>query len=134
MENEQRPASRNSLVERLRECSAQGAARDELLKAIGEMKALGFPAPDAIVHWSDLMGEAADALAAIPSERGTSSCALCGRVDGLHFAHCKLYGRGSALITDTELRQMLSRSEMAAEVTLPIEKFRDLVLQAMRRA
>ena len=30
-----------------------------------------------------------------------------------------------------ELQEMLSRAEMASEVTLPVDKFRDLVLQAM---
>ena len=35
------------------------------------------------------------------------------------------------LIPMAELQQMLARAEMAAEVTLPVDKFRDLVLQAM---
>lgn len=56
------PHSQRTLIERLRECSAKGAARDELLKVVGELKGLGFPFPDSILHWSDLMGEAADAL------------------------------------------------------------------------
>lgn len=38
------------------------------------------------------------------------------------------------LISKVELSEMLRRAEMAAEVTLPIEKFRDLVLQAMEVA
>jgi hypothetical protein len=35
------------------------------------------------------------------------------------------------LIPSERLEQMLARAELAAEVTLPIEQFRDLVLQAM---
>ena len=45
--------------------------------------------------------------------------------------------RGSGtemLVTDEEIDEMLSRAEMASEVTLPIEKFRDLCLQASRGA
>lgn len=38
---------------------------------------------------------------------------------------------GAHLVSKQALQEMLSRAEMAAEVTLPIEQFRDLVLQAM---
>ena len=34
------------------------------------------------------------------------------------------------LLTKEQLAEMLQRAEMAAEVTLPVETFRDLVLQA----
>ena len=37
-----------------------------------------------------------------------------------------------SLVSAAELDEMLARAEMAAEVTLPIEKFRDLCLQARR--
>ena len=38
------------------------------------------------------------------------------------------------LISKADLDEMLQRAEMAADVTLPIERFRDLVLQAMEAA
>jgi hypothetical protein len=36
------------------------------------------------------------------------------------------------VLTEEELDEMLARAEMAAEVTLPVEIFRDLCLQARR--
>lgn len=36
----------------------------------------------------------------------------------------------AALISRAELVEMLERADMASQVTLPIDKFRDLVLQA----
>ena len=38
------------------------------------------------------------------------------------------------LLSKEQLDEMLARAEMAAEVTLPVETFRDLVLQAMAAA
>lgn len=44
---------------------------------------------------------------------------------------CGLYGENApAMLNKAELQEMLTRAEMAKEVTLPIEQFRDLVLQA----
>jgi hypothetical protein len=38
------------------------------------------------------------------------------------------------LLDKKQLDEMLARAEMAAEVTLPVEVFRDLVLQARKTA
>lgn len=38
------------------------------------------------------------------------------------------------LVSAEALTEMLKRAEMASEVTLPVETFRDLVMQAMEAA